>query len=61
MLLCDVCQNGNYKIEVPSNEIEDKKDYIKILSKELLYHKEMLKRINEKILNLEWDNYSNFK
>ena len=61
MLLCDVCLNKNYKIEILSNEIEDKKDYIKTLSKELLYHKEMLKRLNEKLLNLEWDNYTDIQ
>ena len=36
MLLCEVCQNRYYKILF--NEIDDKKDYNKTLSKELLYH-----------------------
>ena len=49
--------NKNYKIEILTNEIEDKKDYIKTLSKELLYHKEMLKRFKEKLLNLEWEDF----
>ena len=61
MLLCDVCQNRNYKIEILSNKIEDKNDYIKILSKELLYNKEMFKRFNEKLLNLQWENYADFQ
>ena len=57
MLLCDVCQNRNYKIECLWNKIEDEKDCIKTLSKELFYNNEMFKRFHEKLLNLEWENY----
>ena len=61
MLLCEDCQNNNYKIEILKNEIGEKKDIIKSLNKELLYQKDMLKRFNEKLLNLEWSDYTFFQ
>jgi hypothetical protein len=71
MLMCDDCLNNNYKLEILKNEIGEKKDIIKSLNKELLYiyiyniyilyQKDMLKRFNEKLLNLEWSDYTFFQ
>lgn len=55
--LYEDCNMNNFKIDILNDEIREKKEIIKGLTKELRYHKDILKRYNEKLLNLEFKDF----
>jgi hypothetical protein len=59
--LCSDCQANKYKMEVLRNEIADKKQLMQTLKRETLYHKELLKNLNESLLSLEWQDFETFQ